>query len=97
MAAMFEDQLVPEVVSSESHVGLVLPKNWESQWQCVQKYNLLATSEDRKFCAKMMQKTMQVTVKQVTKVQNLWLLEAVVYETVVLNLFLIIAVLVQLL
>lgn len=74
MAAIFDDQLVPDKATSQA--GVALPANWESQCQCVQTYELMSSAEDWKLCDGMLQKSMQVTITNVTRIQNLWLWEA---------------------
>ena len=69
---MFEDQLVPEI--NPPRVGV--PANWVDQCQCVDTYDLPPTSEEWKICEKMVQKSLQVTITKVTRVQNMWLWEA---------------------
>ena len=71
MAAIFDDQLVPDKATSQA--GVALPANWESQCQCVQTYELMSSAEDWKLCDGMLQKSMQVTITNVTRIQNLWL------------------------
>lgn len=80
-ARMFEDQLVPEISSSQ----IVLPTNWEHQCQCVKTYSLLPVSEEWKTCEKMILKSIQVTVTQVTRVQNMWLWEAYNFNKMRMN------------
>ena len=46
MAAIFDDQLVPDEATSQA--GVALPTNWESQYQCVQIYDLISSAEDCK-------------------------------------------------
>ena len=74
MAAIFDDQLVPDKASSQ--LGLALPTNWENQSQCVQTYEMKSESEDWKLCERMIQKSLQVNITKVTRIQNLWLWEA---------------------
>ena len=57
MAVMFEDQLVPDKTQSQT-----LPTNWVDQCQCVQRSELLQSSEEWKLCAKMMMESMQVRI-----------------------------------
>ena len=62
MAAIFDDQLVPDKASSQ--LGLALPTNWENQSQCVQTYKK-SESEDWKSCERMIQKSLQVSITKV--------------------------------
>lgn len=69
MAKMFEDQLVPEISPG-------LPASWEIQHQCVETHDLSPTSEEWKNCEKLMKKSLPATIMNITRIQNMWLLEA---------------------
>ena len=69
MAKMFEDQLVPELNHG-------LPANWDIQHQCVETHDLSPASEEWKHCEKLVTKSLPVTITKITRIQNMWLLEA---------------------
>ena len=69
MAKMFKNQLVPELNPG-------LPANWDIQHQCVETHDLSPTSEELKYCEKLVTKSLPVTFTKMTRIQNMWLLEA---------------------
>ena len=72
MAYLFEDQAVPQGTPP----SLNIPVYWETQSSCVQEFQVLSGTEEWKLYETPFVTSMPVYVKQITRIQNLWLWEA---------------------
>ena len=73
MAYFLQDQAVPQ---ESRRVSVNTPVNWESQSSCVDVFQVKSESQEWKLLTDKFTSVMPIVVKQVTRIQNLWLWEA---------------------
>ena len=73
MAYFLQDQAVPQ---ESRAVSVNVPINWESQSSCVGVFQVKPESHEWKQVTEKFTSMMPVIIKQVTRIQNLWLWEA---------------------
>lgn len=73
MAYFLQDQAVPQ---GSQTVSVNIPSNWENQSACVEVFQIKPESQEWTLITKNSTSGMPVVIKQVTRIQNLWRLEA---------------------
>ena len=75
MAFLLQDQVVPQEKEAVT-IDLSVPMHWDNQSTCVDLNQVKTGSPEWKMCEDKFTSMMPVVVKQVTRVQNMWLWEA---------------------